>query len=491
MGILDNLLTPDTFDNLALGFNSMRLNPDENLPDMIARRQALRREAGNRQKAIDYFKNIPGSEAYIGALNAGGSGANLISNYIATLEQRKRDKLEHQRAMQRAAANRAPQGTATMQTVRSLIENGDLPKNTANNTAILDLIVPVTRGANGQVTNIGRPIQMPTAAKSPAINRQMTGAELAQNLMGTGSKSTAALVGQTPDKVFDVTIDNGTITNYTPALTTDPNKTIAMLQDAANNGDVLADSALAQIEADPRNASTILKNYYTTRSYMDRDAMTVSSTRSLGNGLVELIMKDGGTKYKKNGIMLDDPEEIQAELEAAKKSRIDQEEDEAAAKKQGQIKSKKIADIDAAIQGMNNSVAVAEQKIGVLMTHPGLEDAVGQVNGLKGKLATSKEGAEFITLYDELAGQIFLSAFEKLKGGGPITDLEGQKAQSAASNLDRQLDPDSFRRALNTFYNDLRASHARLVQERAIILADEGPAALPPAVDFNLSPDFD
>ena len=231
MGILDNLLSQRTLDNLALGFNSMRLNPDENLPDMIARRQALRREAGNRQKAIDYFKNIPGSEAYIGALNAGGSGANLISNYIATLEQRKRDELEHKRAMALAAANRAPQGTATMQTVRSLIENGDLPKNTANNTAILDLIVPVTRGANGQVTNIGRPIQMPTAAKSPAIKRQMTGAELAQNLMGTGSKSTAALVGQTPDKVFDVTIDNGTITNYTPAtVTPDANKTVTVLK---------------------------------------------------------------------------------------------------------------------------------------------------------------------------------------------------------------------------------------------------------------------
>lgn len=489
MGILDNLLTPDTFDNLALGFNSMRLNPDENLPDMIARRQALRREAGNRQKAIDYFKNIPGSEAYIGALNAGGSGANLISNYIATIEQRKRDELEHKRAMQRVAASRPAPSTVEMTTMGALQEAGLMPKGVVVPPAMMNMPVKVTK-RNGQVVGLD-PVQMPTAAKSPAINRQMTGAELAQNLMGTGSKSTAALVGQTPDKVFDVTIDNGTITNYTPALTTDPNKTIAMLQDAANNGDVLADSALAQIEADPRNASTILKNYYTTRSYMDRDAMTVSSTRSLGNGLVELIMKDGGTKYKKNGIMLDDPEEIQAELEAAKKSRIDQEEDEAAAKKQGQIKSKKIADIDAAIQGMNNSVAVAEQKIGVLMTHPGLEDAVGQVNGLKGKLATSKEGAEFITLYDELAGQIFLSAFEKLKGGGPITDLEGQKAQSAASNLDRQLDPDSFRRALNTFYNDLRASHARLVQERAIILADEGPAALPPAVDFNLSPDFD
>ena len=489
MGILDNLLTPDTFDNLALGFNSMRLNPDQNLPDMIARRQALRREAGNRQKAIDYFKNIPGSEAYIGALNAGGSGANLISNYIATLEQRERDKLEHKRAMQRVAASRPAPSTVEMTTMGALQEAGLMPKGVVVSPAMMNMPVKVTR-RNGQVVGLD-PVQMPTAAKSPAIKRQMTGAELAQNLMGTGSKSTAALVGQTPDKVFDVTIDNGTITNYTPALNTDPNKTIAMLEEAAKGGDLLAESALQQIQADPNNASTILKNYYTTKSYTDRDKMTVNAQTNLGNGLVELIMKSGDIFYKKDGILLTDQEKINEEKEIARNLKTQQTEDTAAAKKQGQIKTEKIADIDAAIQGMNNSVAVAEQKIRVLMTHPGLEDAVGQVNGLKGKLATSKEGAEFITLYDELAGQIFLSAFEKLKGGGPITDLEGQKAQAAASNLDRQLDPDSFRRALNTFYNDLRASHARLMQERDIILADEGPAALPPAVDFNLSPDFD
>ena len=229
MGILDNLLTPDTFDNLALGFNSMRLNPDQNLPDMIARRQALRREAGNRQKAIDYFKNIPNSEAYIGALNAGGSGANLISNYIATLEQRKRDELEHRRAMARAAASRPAPSTVEVTTLGALQKMGLMPEGVVVSPNMVNMPVRITK-RNNQVVGID-PIQMPTAAKSPAINRQMTGAELAQNLMGTGSKSTAALVGQTPDKVFDVTIDSGTITNYTPAtVTPDANKTVTVLK---------------------------------------------------------------------------------------------------------------------------------------------------------------------------------------------------------------------------------------------------------------------
>jgi hypothetical protein len=496
MGILDNLLTPDTFDNLALGFNSMRLNPDQNLPDMIARRQALRREAGNRQKAIDYFKNIPGSEAYIGALNAGGSGANLISNHIATLEQRKRDELEHKRAMALAAANRAPQGTATMQTVRSLIENGDLPKNTANNTAILDLIVPVTRGANGQVTNIGRPIQMPTAAKSPAIKRQMTGAELAQNLMGTGSKSTAALVGKTPDKVFDVTIDNGTITNYTPAaVTPDANKTIQMLQDAADNGDVLASTTLTQIQADPANISTILRNYYNTRSLMDRDANKVVQSKDLGNGLVQQTMgaadiNGNNVRYYQDGELLTDAAEIQLAIDNADQAKVKQAREEAYAKAEGKYSGQEFSDINAAIKGVGERYAYSRDLIMRMMNHPGMAGATGSVAGLRG-IGTYGEGSpekEFITLYNQLAGQIFLGAFEGLKGGGQITELEGKTARQAAANIDRQLDAPALRKALEQYLVDIFNQHNRLTEQRKNQKANADPSALEPLPTFE--PDF-
>ena len=288
MGILDNLLTPDTFDNLALGFNSMRLNPDQNLPDMIARRQALRREAGNRQKAIDYFKNIPGSEAYIGALNAGGSGADLISNYIATIEQRKRDELEHRRAMARAAASRPAPSTVEVTTMGALQEAGLMPKGVVVSPNMVNMPVRITK-RNNQVVGID-PIQMPTAAKSPAINRQMTGAELAQNLMGTGSKSTAALVGQTPDKVFDVTIDNGTITNYTPALNTDPNKTITVLKDLGR------DDLAMLVENNQIDAASAIKEAYAGGKGSATDQTEADVTR-YPNGYSIQLFKSGRTVH--------------------------------------------------------------------------------------------------------------------------------------------------------------------------------------------------
>ena len=288
MGILDNLLTPDTFDNLALGFNSMRLNPDQNLPDMIARRQALRREAGNRQKAIDYFNNIPGSEAYIGALNAGGSGPNLISNYIATLEQRKRDELEHRRAMARAAASRPAPSTVEMTTLGALQKMGLMPEGVVVSPNMVNMPVRITK-RNNQVVGID-PIQMPTPAKSPAINRQMTGAELAQNLMGTGSKSTAALVGQTPDKVFDVTIDNGTITNYTPALNTDPNKTITVLKNLGR------DDLAMLVENNQIDAASAVKEAYDGGKGGATDQTEADVTR-YPNGYSIQLFKSGRTVH--------------------------------------------------------------------------------------------------------------------------------------------------------------------------------------------------
>ena len=123
----------------------MRLNPDQNLPDMIARRQALRREEGNRQKAIDYFKNVPNSEAYIGALNAGGSGANLIANHIADLQQRARDERVHKQAMARAAANRPAPVTVEMTTMGALQEAGLMPKGVVVSPNMMNMPVKVSK----------------------------------------------------------------------------------------------------------------------------------------------------------------------------------------------------------------------------------------------------------------------------------------------------------------------------------------------------------
>lgn len=48
----------------------------------------------------------------------------------------------------------------------------------------------------------------------------------------------------------------------------------------------------------------------------------------------------------------------------------------------------------------------------------------------------------------QLSGQAFLQAFESLKGGGHITEIEGQKATEAIGRLDTAQDPEDYRDAL-------------------------------------------
>ena len=478
MGILDNLLTPDTFDNLALGFNSMRLNPDQNLPDMIARRQALRREAGNRQKAIDYFNNIPGSEAYIGALNAGGSGANLISNYIATLEQRKRDELAHKRAMQRTLASRPAPSTVEMTTLGAL--GIAVPPNMAN------MPVKVTR-KNDQIVDL-TPIQMPTPAKTSA-----TEILTVQQLMESGAigKGAAQRLAENPNALYEVKKENGNVTSIEPFTPqANSNKTIQMLKDAAASGDTLAKSALTQIEADPANASFYFKQYTTNKGYQDRDANTVFQSKDLGNGLVQQTMKDNKVRYIQDGQLLTDAAEIQLAIDNADQAKVKQARDEAYAKSEGKYSGKEFSDINAAIRGVGERYAYSRDLIMRIKDHPGMAGATGSVAGLRG-IGTYGEGSpekEFITLYNQLAGQIFLGAFQGLKGGGQITELEGKTAQQAAANIDRQLDAPALRKALEQYLIDIFNQHNRLTEQRKNQKANADPSALEPLPTFD--PDF-
>lgn len=58
---------------------------------------------------------------------------------------------------------------------------------------------------------------------------------------------------------------------------------------------------------------------------------------------------------------------------------------------------------------------------------------------------------------DKIKGGVFLNAFESLKGGGQITELEGKKAEEAGARLLTTQNPEDFRAALAElrFYTDI------------------------------------
>lgn len=97
-------------------------------------------------------------------------------------------------------------------------------------------------------------------------------------------------------------------------------------------------------------------------------------------------------------------------------------------------------------------INTAEQTLAVLdqaIAHPGRETATG----VSGKLdprnyLVGTEATDFGVMLDQLKGKAFLQAFESLKGGGQITQIEGTKAQEAMARLNTAQSDTEFLKAL-------------------------------------------
>lgn len=88
------------------------------------------------------------------------------------------------------------------------------------------------------------------------------------------------------------------------------------------------------------------------------------------------------------------------------------------------------------------------QNINQLRTHPAMESSLGYTGRARRLVPRSPE-LDFSTREKQLMGQNFLQAFQSLKGGGPITDIEGQKATDAMSRLNAAMSADQYKAALD------------------------------------------
>lgn len=106
-----------------------------------------------------------------------------------------------------------------------------------------------------------------------------------------------------------------------------------------------------------------------------------------------------------------------------------------------------------AVVGLPETLAKAEQAVAVidsLLKHPGRAAATG----LSGQLdprnyIAGTSATDFRVALKQLEGKAFLEAFESLKGGGQITEVEGNKATQAVARLDRAQSDKEFVSALN------------------------------------------
>lgn len=93
-------------------------------------------------------------------------------------------------------------------------------------------------------------------------------------------------------------------------------------------------------------------------------------------------------------------------------------------------------------------------RIDELITHPGMRGAVGAPSpGKAMAFVPGTEQSNFMSLLNSIKGRQFLEAFESLKGGGQITEVEGQKATQAISDMSTAQSEEAFVRSANQFRN--------------------------------------
>jgi len=130
---------------------------------------------------------------------------------------------------------------------------------------------------------------------------------------------------------------------------------------------------------------------------------------------------------------------------------------------------------------MNEAGSLLEV-IDIMMEHEGL----GAVTGMGGRAARALPGGvmpgvtDFLSYEDQLKGKLFMQAYQTLKGGGQITEVEGKKATEAMARLNRPgLSEEDYRKALTELREVIDAGYQR-ARQRARRYSGEPAGEAPP-----------
>lgn len=126
----------------------------------------------------------------------------------------------------------------------------------------------------------------------------------------------------------------------------------------------------------------------------------------------------------------------------------------------GQVK----ADIQPTLQRQNKVAAASDMLsvIEMLDKHPGRETATGASGVMDPRnYIPGTDAKDFSVALDQLKGKTFLQAFESLKGGGQITEVEGKKATEAIGRLNTAQSDKAFKQALGDLRDVVEGSMKR------------------------------
>lgn len=146
----------------------------------------------------------------------------------------------------------------------------------------------------------------------------------------------------------------------------------------------------------------------------------------------------------------------------------------------GKVRADKLESAPDVIKNANLMLSVIDEAI----NHPGREMGTGSTSMIPAAtraLGFSSEGGDFLAVRDQLQGQTFLQAYAGLRGGGQITEVEGEKAQNAIARLQTNQTDEAFLQSLKDLKEVVEAekSRAENLIDRTPGLTGEGVMAQP------------
>jgi hypothetical protein len=139
----------------------------------------------------------------------------------------------------------------------------------------------------------------------------------------------------------------------------------------------------------------------------------------------------------------------------------------------GQAQGAAVTGEGGAVQKAQNAIDLIDQ----IKKDPALPQITGMIQGNLPPM--TQAGTDLEVKIRQLQGQAFLEAFESLKGGGAITEREGQAATEAMARLSRSQSLEAYQQALTELQGILRMGQERARTNAARARGENG--AAPPA----------
>jgi len=110
-----------------------------------------------------------------------------------------------------------------------------------------------------------------------------------------------------------------------------------------------------------------------------------------------------------------------------------------------------IGDAAISLQTAEDSYAYMTDVVRRLINHPGMKGVVGVPSVAGFVQAPGTPEADFRALQKQVEGGVFLRAFQDLKGGGHITEIEGEQAKESLARMAAAQTEIGFKKAMNEY----------------------------------------